>query len=486
MFTPYPYQSKAIADIQQDFRTGLKHLLVCSPTGSGKTVIFSLISKMVSERGKKVLILTDRAELLNQAGGSIKNVGLKAYFIADGIKNYNGNYSCYIAMSQTFRRRITQPYWQEFLAGINLVVIDEAHKQEFNYLFESGLVTNKHVLGFTATPKRTGGMRQLALDYEKIIYTVPIKQLIHMEKLVAADEYQFNPPDLSDVGIDYKAGDFKAGQLFQKYNTTKLYAGVVKNWLLHAPNTKTIVFCVNIEHTIKTAMEFAANGISVKYVVSDVPKPKPPTDMEPEPVPDGGSETDTENISPAEKYRLKLEAYNLYKSTFTELSGDRETIFNGHKNGDFTVLVNAGIATTGYDDPTLETGILNRATLSLQLYLQMIGRLTRASDGKTHCNILDFGGNIQRFGGYAEDRHFSLWHEKIDGNGLPPIKTCGIDSNNRPIGGGGLQVYGCQRPILASYPICPFCGFIYPKKMVEEVELKLAANTKSISAASAK
>ena len=81
--------------------------------------------------------MTDRVELLTQTGGTLQKVGIKTYNISAGINHYNKNYNVYIAMSQTLRRRIKLEYWQKFIQNIDLVIIDEAHKQEFNYLFES-------------------------------------------------------------------------------------------------------------------------------------------------------------------------------------------------------------------------------------------------------------------------------------------------------------------------------------------------------------
>jgi hypothetical protein len=97
----------------------------------------------------------------------------------------------------------------------------------------------------------------------------------------------------------------------------------------------------------------------------------------------------------------------------------------------------------------------------------MIGRGSRIFQNKTHFNILDFGDNCKRLGYYTEDRYWSLWHEESSGEGLPPIKQCGFNSDGDQIG----DLPGCKRLILAAYTICPFCGFKYPKKKFTEVDL---------------
>jgi superfamily II DNA or RNA helicase len=459
------YQQKAVEDIREFFAKKGRHCIVQAPTGAGKTIIFSYICKLTANKDNKVLILTDRTELLQQAGGSVKLFNLNPFYIRAGIKYYSETFSTYIAMSQTFRRRFEQEYWIKLINKFSLIIIDEAHKQEFNYLFESGLLDNKKVIGFTATPRRTGKMRQLGVDYEKIIKTVSVKWLIKHGYLVNDDSYTISGIDLAGVEIDRMKGDYQTSALFKKFNNPKLYKGVVKNYKELTPDTKALCFCVNIEHSIRTCLQFNKKGIKAKYIVSKISKPKFPS-----------KQTDAEMA----RYEEKLRVYELYRDTFKEYSGDRKEVFRGHQNGEYSVLINAGIATTGYDDKSIETIILNRATLSTTLFLQMIGRGSRIFENKTHFNILDFGQNIERLGTYAEEREWSLWHESTEGKGLPPIKDCGYDSNSMPILGDSRIKTGCNRSILASYQICPFCGFKYPKKQTGEIELKLTKNYKSV------
>ena len=126
-----PYQQKAKEDIRSAFSQGKKHVILQAPTGSGKTVIFSSIAKDIASKNNKVLILTNRAELLLQAGGSIKKVGLNSFYIQAGSRYVSNSFNSYIAMSQTLRRRVKEKYWIEFLKTIDLFIIDEAHIQEF-------------------------------------------------------------------------------------------------------------------------------------------------------------------------------------------------------------------------------------------------------------------------------------------------------------------------------------------------------------------
>src|SRR6478609_4360044 len=59
-----PYQREAIEAVLAARRAGKRRLVVCLPTGAGKTVIFSHLAQMAN---KQVLVLAHREELLGQA-----------------------------------------------------------------------------------------------------------------------------------------------------------------------------------------------------------------------------------------------------------------------------------------------------------------------------------------------------------------------------------------------------------------------------------
>jgi superfamily II DNA or RNA helicase len=453
MFQLRPYQEKAISNIRDFFASGGLHVILQAATGAGKTVIFGNIAKKASQKNKKVLILTDRAELLTQAGGTLSKNGLSVNYIIAGCKKINQEHNVFVGMSQTLKRRVKLEYWIDFLQSIDLLIIDECHKCEFNYIFLSQIFNNKHVIGFTATPCRTGKMRQFGLDYEKIIEIVPIKQLIESGFLVNDDYYGFESPDLSGVEYDRLKGDYKESSMFKKFNTPKTYSGAIKGYNKSTPNTKALTFCVNIEHVIRTCIEFNQAGVSSKFLVSKVNKPKYP---------------ESEDLGKISQYNERMKVYELYQENI-HLTGNRKEILTEFRNNKFLNLVNAGILTTGYDEPGLITGIILRATMSKSLWYQMIGRLSRPYPNKTHFNILDFGDNQSRLGRYTSDQIWSLWHEESQGGGLAPIKNCGVDGKGKPIS----DKDGCTRPIMASYKSCPFCGFVYPEKEKEEIDIDL-------------
>ena len=435
-------------------RSGMKHLLVCAPTGAGKTVLFSSIINDFVNNNKKILVLTDREELLIQANDSSGN---KSFLIQAGCKSIPNYYNCFIGMAQTLRNRVGKnELFDEFIKSLDLILIDECHEQTFNFIFESGLVNDKWVLGFTATPKRSGKMRQLGLDYQTIINETNVKELIYLSILVKDDYYPVANVDASRVKIDKLTGDYSRKDLFKKFDTRKLYSGIVKNYNAICPNSKAIVFCVNKEHAIKTAIEFYEANIPVKFILSGSTKPK--------------ELLETANESQQIMFDESLNSYNLYMKWFNKLSGDRKEVFNWFKNTKSCVLVNVDIATKGFDCRDIETVILNLKTTSITRLLQAIGRGARSIDCKTHFNILDFGNNCIELGYYSENRNWSLWHDEKNGNGVVPVKECGFNNKGIPI---KSNKDGCRQFIPVSSTICPICGFKYPHKVQQQIVLEL-------------
>ena len=83
-------------------------------------------------------------------------------------------------------------------------------------------------------------------------------------------------------------------------------------------------------------------------------------------------------------------------STFSDK--DRKEVLRWFKETPDAILTSVGILTTGFDEPTVATIILNRATRSLTLYHQMIGRGSRRLPNKSIFKLIDLGNNVRRFG----------------------------------------------------------------------------------------
>jgi superfamily II DNA or RNA helicase len=313
-----------------------------------------------------VLIITHRIELLTETGGTLEQFGINPGLVTSDTRTPPTN-RVVVAMTGTLKNRMKK--WADWYNIFGLIIVDEAHQQDMDHIFPVG--SDKYVLGFTATPSRKGRMKSLSENYQALIEGPDVQELINLGYLVR-DRYYGAPVDMRGVGRDSK-GEYNTSEMFDRYNQSSLYAGVVENWKRICPGTLTLVFCVNIEHTIRTAEAFREAGIQAQYLVS------------------------------------------------TE--GNRRQIIADWKrtNG---VLVNCGILTTGFNYRPIQTIIVNRSTTSVNLFLQMIGRGSRTAEGKDFFYLLDFGENATRLGHYRQERAWSLDHAQAKGEGVAGVKTC--------------------------------------------------------------
>ena len=364
---------------------------------TGKTIIFSWIAQ---HSKSKVLIITHRIELLTETGGTLEQFGITPGLVMAGTKRPPEN-RIVVAMTGTLKNRVKK--WKEWYDSFGLIIIDEAHQQDMDHVFPN----DRYVLGFTATPLRKGRMTQLSTNYEGLIQGPDVQQLINAGYLVR-DRYFGVPVDMVGVGRD-SSGEYQTGEMFDRYNVSSLYAGVVENWRRIAEGTLTLVFCVNIEHTIKTVEAFNQAGVGARYLVSTEP-------------------------------------------------GGRRELIESWKRREFLILVNCGILTTGFNHKPIETIIINRATTSANLFLQMVGRGSRTSESKEFFNLLDFGENATRLGHYRQERNWSLSHQESKEGGVAGVKSCPK----------------CQELLMTTSQACKYCGYVFPltKKQQIEVELK--------------
>ena len=404
-----PYQAEAVDEI----RTALakyRRVLFQAQTAFGKTITFSYIAFCSQKYSRKVLILSDRTEILKQNGGALERLGIDIDYVSPRFRNIpSKNISC--GMAQTIQRRVGKPEWREYLASLSLVIIDECHLSSSDYIHPY-LSDNCFVLGCTATPRRYGNkVQQLGELYKAMVKGITTRELVELGYIAKPRMFSVVAPKL-DIPIDQSIGDYNRKALAERYENKVLYKGVVSEWMRLTPNTKTICFCCSSAQTISVCREFNNNGISAKYLLS------------------GEFEEDN------------------------EFSGEREQVIEDFKQGKFQVLVNLNIATAGLDVPDIQTVILNFATISLPRYRQAMGRACRIAPNKTEFNVLDCGENIRRHGGFLDEQNWCLWHSTTTGSGMHMLKTCD------PLKPDRNGKYGCNELIPMTCRECPNCGKI--------------------------
>jgi superfamily II DNA or RNA helicase/predicted nucleic acid-binding Zn ribbon protein len=383
-----PYQLTAVDEIRGAFKES-KRVVLCLPTGAGKTVVFSEIVRRVLEKGRRVAIITHRRELLSQAGKLNR---------------------CDILMVETLNNQIKRGVVN--LSSYDLLVIDEAHIGNFRKILEG---FDGFVIGATATPVSKPPMAQ---SYGRLINSVGIGELIAQGYLCNPITYAMHPVDTSKIAS--RMGEFTAQGLDDAFNRPKVYEGVVQEYCKRWREKKAIVFCVNIEATINTAEAFAKElGVGRVYAVHS-----------------------------------KQSAY------------ERADLIEEFTASKYGILVNCGIATTGFDCPDIEVVVVNRATKSVALWLQMVGRGSRPTANKSAFTILDFGENVHRLGFWQEARDWGkafAGTENKKGQGVAPVKDCPC----------------CGAVLYASARFCEFCGEAFAtEKKAERGSLELMAYEK--------
>ncbi len=129
-------------------------------------------------------------------------------------------------------------------------------------------------------------------------------------------------------------------------------------------------------------------------------------------------------------------------------SATRDANIAALQRGDITALVNSNILTTGFDCAKIDLLAVLRPTKSPVLWVQMLGRGTRPSPGKTDCLVLDFAGNTRRLGP-INDPVLPKPKRKGGGGGTAgaPVRLCDV----------------CAYYSHASLRHCEHCGTEFPQ-----------------------
>ena len=404
MVTLRPYQQEFTENLARKLFQGKRKIIAQLATGGGKTICFASISKRFTDKsGKQVLILVHRKELMLQTKRTLmNNFNIDAQIIVAGMKTIP-DADVFVGMVETVKRRI--PLLEE--KNIGLVIIDEAHIANFNKIHDH--FPESFFIGFTATPLAAAKDKPLKTFYEDIVCGIDIPDLIKMESLCVNETYaakdSVNRNDIKVIG-----GEFDMHSMAILFSKPYFIDGVVKMYQKKADGTKAIVFNTNIDHSLKVMYAFIEAGYKCRHI-------------------DGETDSD-----------------------------ERELILAWFEITDGAILCNVGIATTGFDEPSIQTVIVNRATMSMPLWLQMTGRGSRPTEDKSIFTILDMGGNVTTHGDWSDKRNWEdiFWNPpKKSNNGVAPTKTCP----------------DCERALHARTMICPECGYEFDIKEKEETKL---------------
>lgn len=347
--TLYNYQNEDLTKIFKQIHELPEgsNILYQLPTGGGKTVVFSEIARRyIKDTGKKVIVLTHRIELSSQTSKMLNGFGVSNKIINSEVKELydQDDYMCFVAMVETLNNRLQEEKVQ--INNIGLVIIDEAHYNSFRKLFK--YFEKATILGVTATPLSSNIKLPMKDHYKHLIVGESIQSLINKNYLAKANLYNY---DVSlktlKIGIN---GDYTVKSSDEFYSNQSMLGKLVAAYEELAKGTKTLIFNNGINTSLYVYETFKKAGYDIRHLDN--------------------------------------------KNSATE----RREILDWFSETPNAILTSVSILTTGFDEPTVESIILNRATRSLTLYFQMIGRGSRILPNKNAFNVVDLGNNIARFG----------------------------------------------------------------------------------------
>lgn len=335
----YDYQKDAIRKVQSALLDS-GSVVLQMPTGSGKTVTAAEIIRQESQKGP-VWVICHRREIIQQTSKALSALGIRHDVIAPKPEamslgfGYQPGAAVVVASIQTLRRR-------DIEQRPRLVVWDECHHvaaASWRRIRE-GLGCAKH-LGLTATPERLDG-KGLSDWFEKLVTGPATRELIDGGWLSEFRYFAPSDPDLTNAKL--MAGDYRKADIAKAMNMPVLIGDAIAEYQKNAAGKRALVFCASVDASKVLAERFNAAGIPALHV-------------------DG-------------------------KTT----SEERDAAVEALADGDIKVLSNVEVFTEGFDLPAIDAVILMRPTKSLSLFLQMIGRGLRTSDGKDEALIFDHAG----------------------------------------------------------------------------------------------
>jgi DNA repair protein RadD len=332
--------------------------ILVAPTAAGKSII---IAEIARRSGESILVLQPSKELLVQNHAKFVGEGFKAeiYSASVGQKTLG---EVTFATLGSIKDKV-----EDFkFMGVRFVIIDECHFKfppERGSMFRNFIdeLSPSKVIGLTATPfylrPSSDGATLKLMTRNKEKYFHGFIDIVQITELTSQGFW---------AELKYKLYEFDESGLMTNSAGSDFTDESIKDAMkIQNVNNK---ICFEIER-------LQQEGIKSILVFTD-------------------SVETAQTMS--QWFRIKDATY-IESSMPKKMRDDR---VNGFKSGKYKVMCQYGILGTGFDFPDLRCVIMGRPTISLALYYQIIGRLTRVSPqtGKEYGLFVDFCSNAQRFG----------------------------------------------------------------------------------------
>jgi DNA repair protein RadD len=237
-----PYQTECIDALRASYASGHKAPLLALPTGGGKTLVFSLIASSARDKGKRVLVVLHRRELLKQASTKLTWAGVPHGIIAAGFKP-DCEQLVQVASIQSLLQRLRK------IDAFDLIIFDEAHHcqaKTWKKLIKQQ--TKAKLLGVTATPCRADGKGLGVEDggcFDDLVVGPTIAELVHCGFL--SPNRTFVPDNRIDMrGVRVQAGDYIANDVAKVVDTSSITGDAVQQYRKRADHKPAIAFCATV------------------------------------------------------------------------------------------------------------------------------------------------------------------------------------------------------------------------------------------------
>jgi len=423
------HQLDAVNAARKSIQAGEVPYLDCC-VSFGKSLVMAHITELAMKAGKRVLQITPSKELCQQ--------NYKELFVYATDKTGLGIVCAGLNKNQNNKQAIVCTYGS-FLkkrahSGVfDLVLIDECHITSNNpdtsirKIIKSLRRINPRlkIIGFSGSPYRMG---QGALENDTvegkalftecayqsdIAYMIREGYLAHVESINGIIS-----ADMSGVKLT-SSGDYNTELAGVKFD--EIVEDGVKD-MRHKFE----------QHNVKTAVIFTSNIKNAKRVIEEW--------------------NDDSEIK-----LLSGETENRERSRILTWLQDNKINKNRY-------VVNVGILTTGYNQPSLDCVVLFRATKSTSLYVQIVGRVIRAYTcdkgiEKTGL-VIDYGTNIDRLGAIDNIIPPKPKKRKEDA----PKKLCNIILDRTLVDAEGFTHhagYECRMENILSAKKCKLCDAVF-------------------------
>jgi superfamily II DNA or RNA helicase len=407
----HPFQQHAIAQIEAALAAGVTKILVVSPTGSGKTVIASELIKRAVGAYRPALFLAHRREIINQTSRKLTANSVRHGIIMAGAdKDQRPQELVQVASIDTLRARALNRETMR-LPPARLVFIDETHHaRALTYERVIAAYPDAAVIGLTATPCRGDG-RGLGNIFNTMIECPQVAELIELGILVRARVYAPVDPDLK--GVRTQAGDYVITALASRMNSDELVGDIVTHWLRYGERRRTVVFAVDVAHSVHIRNEMLAAGVRAEHIGAETP------------------------------------------------IHERDGILARLASGETELVTNCMVLTEGWDLPEVGCCILARPTKQMGLYRQMIGRVLRAAEDKKDAIILDHSGACYRHGLPEDHVEWTLDTDRQATNRTHERRKLAVEA----------RLHECPAcDALMTAPPCLACGWM-PKPRAREIQV---------------